>query len=350
MNRTDKSIIPRQLAVGIYVAATLTTIIALVVNMTGLWGWDVDGTTFALIGVLLLIPVAERLRKFKVGKYFEAEFAEKVENELDHLGRWVSGLNELATTPPEENAPEVATAAAAAGGAKTIRRIVWVDDEPDGNRLEIAELSRRFIVVTATSTKAGLAKISNPEETAIISDAVRVEAGETNHQAGVDLIEAVKESYPAIPVYVYCGQSTVDEHAEPLELAGARIVTASFAELTRVVRADARATFEAEVATILAAHGEVESQPNGLDFVLVGDVGRIGVKAKDYRRTPKRVPLDAAVGLLGASVDKGEIDEGWLIAPRDAFIDTQRERVPDGVRLLSIEQLPHLLRERASRN
>jgi hypothetical protein len=113
----------------------------------------------------------------------------------------------------------------------SIRRIVWVDDWPEGNRLEISELQQRFDVVAATSTEAGMdAILSSPEGTAVISDAVRQENGRQNLEAGKQLISHVDEEQPGVPVYIYCGPETAQRYGTELYQAGARLVTDSFAE------------------------------------------------------------------------------------------------------------------------
>jgi len=337
----EPSILPKKFALGIYGVVVAITTLALLVHLTNVWSWTVDGWTLALLGVLLLIPVAERLRKFKVGKYLEAEFTERFEHDLDRLGQWVGELNEE-SPEPDTSIVEWARPDPDAF-KKTIRTIVWVDDQPAGNRIEIADLSRRFEVITATSTSEGLKKIARPEETAVITDAVRVEEGTENLRAGVELLEMLREQHPGVPAYVYCGQRTVDDYAEPLEAAGARIVTASFPELTRVLRADARASLEAEVAAILDEHGEVKSQTEDVDFIVGLGGSRIGIEAKDYPRTRKRTAVDSAAQLLSQAIGKGQVDKGWVVTPRDGFVDAQRERTPPGVELISIADLPTLL-------
>jgi hypothetical protein len=73
-----------------------------------------------------------------------------------------------------------------------------------------------------------------------ISDAVREERGETNHDAGVEFLRAVKKQFPQVAVYIYCGPGTVELQGQALENAGAELVTASWTELARVLKADAR--------------------------------------------------------------------------------------------------------------
>lgn len=346
MAEAPNPIVSRRLALLLYALATGAAIIGLIVNVTGVFGWTVDTTAVGLIGVLLLVPIAEHLRKLKVGSV-EAEFAEKVR----YLDRRVTEFTDLATEPAEVSpvgVDELARADTAPAPPRAIYRIVWVDDKPDGNRLELAELRRRFDVVTATSTNEGLARISeSPDDTAVITDAVRVEGGGENFDAGVELLRALRDRYAAIPAYVFCGQSTVDSYAEPLEQAGARLVTANFTELARMIRADARVSFEAEIAATLQEMGSVAAQSDGVDFVLTLDGTRIGIEAKDYRRTPKLDAVNKVMKLLGDAIEAGRIEKGVVVAPRDVFIPAQRERAPAGVHLTAVSQLRQTLADLA---
>lgn len=332
------SIISRRLARLLYLIAALAAVVGLVVDVTGVFGWDIDTAAVGLIGVLLILPTAEYLRKLKVGS-IEAEFAEKV----GYLDRRVTEITDLATDPDERKSAIGARARERTGAnapAHTIHRIVWVDDRPEGNRLELAEIGRRFEVVTATSTREGMARVSeSPDDTAVITDAVRVEGRRENLEAGLSLLKALREHYATIPAYVFCGQDTAEHYAEPLVQAGARLVTASFTELAAQIRADARMSFEAEVAAVLGAAGESKGQIDGLDFVVeMGDV-RVGVESKDYRRTPKAHAVDRAMQSLAEAIGAGTITHGIVVAPRDVFIPAQRQRAPKRVYLTSVDRL-----------
>lgn len=338
----QESILPRRFALAIYATASFAAVGALVIHTTGLWGWQVDVTSFALIAFLLLIPIAERLRKFKFGGYFEAEFEESVNRKFDHLDRKVIDISDNVSEPGEAVAIESIADAHPAPSARTIRRIVWVDDEPEGNRLELAELELHFEVVTATSTREGLNKVAPADETAVITDAVRVEGGEENLEAGVELIEALGSRYPGVPAYVYCGQTTAEQYAEPLELAGARVVTASFVALSRAIRGDARIGFEAEVAQRLAEHGSVASEDPTVDLVLDAAGRRIGVEVMDYR-IPEARPIEGAAARLNEALGEGKIDDGYVVTRRHVNTAIEKEMARHGVQLISLDEMPAVL-------
>lgn len=343
MEESRNPIVSRRLALSLYALATGAAIIGLIVNVTGVFGWTVDATSVGLIGVLLLVPIAEHVRKLKVGSV-EAEFAEKV----SYLDRRVTEFTDLATEPEEEESPALAVPLARADSTgvptRAIDRIVWVDDNPDGNRLEVAEMERRFDVVTAISTTEGLSQVSkNPDDTAVITDAVRVEDGKENYDAGLNLIVALKERYGEIPAYVFCGSDTAENYSEPLEQAGARIVTASFTELARKVRTDARTVFVAGVVATLEEFGQVEARDHGIDFFVTLGERRIGVEAKDYHRTRELQAVERATQQLDWAVARGEIERGLVVAPKDVFSPAQRERAPLKVQLIPVSQLRQAL-------
>jgi CheY-like chemotaxis protein len=303
MEKQTNPIISRRFALVLYVVAAAAAIGGLVVNVTSVFGWTIDATSVGLIGVLLLVPIAEHLRKLKIGSV-EAEFAETV----DYLGRRVAEFTDLATEPSEQT-PDPSRILGdddQEPPSRAINRIVWVDDQPAGNRLEVAEMQRRFYVVTATSTAEGLSQVSkSPDDTAVITDAVRTEGGKESFNAGRKLIEALRQRYGAIPVYVFCGQGTAEDYAEPLVRAGARIVTASFTELARKVRADARMFFMRNVVATLGEVGRVEAQDHGIDFFVRLGEKRIGVEAKDYHRTRELHAVDRAVQQLADAIAAG---------------------------------------------
>src|SRR4051812_30455663 len=103
MEQSSKPIMPRGFAMAIYIVVSVILIALLAVHVTDVWGWHVDWVTFALLGALLVLPVAERLRKFKVPGV-EADF-EVVKANVQQLKSEFSGLRERTLTPEEESEP-----------------------------------------------------------------------------------------------------------------------------------------------------------------------------------------------------------------------------------------------------
>jgi hypothetical protein len=331
----------------LYAGAAVAALGALIVNITRPFGWQVDATSVGLIGVLLLIPIAEQLRKLKFGG-IEAEFEDRLKRDIGNLEKRVKDIGDRASEPIPADQAELEPAPSTVPPGRSIRRIVWVDDRPEGNRLEMAELRERFNVVSATSTEAGMDAISSsPEDTAVISDAVREEDGRQNVAAGKQLIARVAKEHPGIPVYIYCGSETAQRYGTELYQAGARFVTDSFTDLHRTIRSDAGRRFESEVKRILQAAGNLEQpEATGIDYVVEVSGHRIGVVAKNYRRSAAAHHAEAinrAVGRLTNLVDKGDIASGLFVTPRDVFSQAQRQQLPKVVLLLSIDELPETL-------
>ena len=334
-----------------YPAAAALALAALVINTIQHDG-VVNNTSLGLIALLLLIPVAEHLRRLKFGSV-EAEFETGVRRELDAVERRVRDLTDQLTRPDrgaDDQAVESGLtdsgfeAVARAGGepspARRIRRIVWVDDRPEGNALEVEELGKRFDVVTETSTAKGLRRISSdPSVTAVVSDAVRKEGEQLNYKAGLELTQEVRRLYPDMPVFIYCGEDTANAYGEELRAAGADLVTASFTELLAAIRRRAALAFEAELADFLTGVGNVRSESHVLDWIVELDGRTIGVEAKNWLRTPKGDVLDKTYARLSKAVSDLELAEAFLVAPQDVFLREQVDRAPDKVRPVTLLQL-----------
>jgi hypothetical protein len=224
---------------------------------------------------------------------------------------------------------------------------VWVDDRPESNTLEAAELRRRFDVVQVTSTDEGIAEVAkDPSSTAVITDAVR--GADLN--AGGALIEALARRFPQVPVYVYCGPGSVAQQADDLIARGARMVTASWSELAQRLRRDAAVGFEAAVGdTLRQVADEVERQRHGVDFVATMGEVRIAVEAKDWRRTPKAEFFDRALAQVAGAIESGDATAGVIVSPVPAAGRAQLERLPQNVEATDLAGLPDALSRLAGR-
>jgi CheY-like chemotaxis protein len=86
------------------------------------------------------------------------------------------------------------------------KRILWVDDQPDNNRQEIAELGKFQIeVVTATSTEKALALIDSDAQSfdLVISDWQRLEVHLDTVSAGIHLLRQLHKRRPELPLIFY---------------------------------------------------------------------------------------------------------------------------------------------------
>jgi hypothetical protein len=328
---TVAPIFSRKHVVKFYLALATLAVLLTVVDVTGVFGWEVSSTALGFLALLAVLPFADQIRKLKFGS-FEAELAARVEN----METLVTDLSDHVNNPEEpdvrrEPGPARLLAQSAdATRSAVLERIVWVDDRPAGNRLEMAELQKRFDVVLATNTSDGLRELAkSPETTMVITDAVRVEDGRDHVHAGRDLIAMIAERFPYVPIYVYCGPGSIVHQGEELER-GTRLVTSSWTTLATQVRADARAAFEATVAEALreVAADLAAQTAGGVDFVAIVGGTRVAVEAKDWRRTPTASAFDTTVERLQHCLDGGMADRALLVTPRQVLTHQQVDRLP----------------------
>jgi CheY-like chemotaxis protein len=112
-------------------------------------------------------------------------------------------------------------------------RILWVDDKPSGNALEIAQLKDRGIdVVQAASTDDAMAILRKDSGfDAVISGMGRRENGSYGPQASLALLNAVRRAGYKVPFFVYTSQKYVAQNNEQVRSAGGDGATASPVEL-----------------------------------------------------------------------------------------------------------------------
>ncbi len=88
------------------------------------------------------------------------------------------------------------------------KRILWVDDRPDNNRLETAALAKLQIeVVAVTSTKAALDRLASDSEPfdLVLSDWQRPELHIDLLSAGIHLLRELRARHQTMPVIFYHG-------------------------------------------------------------------------------------------------------------------------------------------------
>lgn len=88
------------------------------------------------------------------------------------------------------------------------KRILWVDDQPDNNRLETAALAKLQVeVVAVTSTKDALARLASDPEPfdLVLSDWQRPELHLDTLSAGIHLLRQLRQHNLTIPVVFYHG-------------------------------------------------------------------------------------------------------------------------------------------------
>jgi CheY-like chemotaxis protein len=208
-------------------------------------------------GVVADLRRAMRARAFTV-KIGGVELS--VEEATEQLRRQVTDLQthiaaQLAEqgepAPPGRAGPPTAPGAGPAGAEAPARpdqgppTILWVDDDPDANTLELAKLRDDGVeVLLARSTAEAMDVLSLRRGIrAIVTDLGRAEDGEFRSHAGLALLRQLHEAEQDQPVLVYTSARRVELDRQDALDAGASAVTASptelFAALGRVLAAPA---------------------------------------------------------------------------------------------------------------
>ena len=114
------------------------------------------------------------------------------------------------------------------------RRVVWVDDRPENNALEIARLrDDRVEVIEVTSTEDALRILVDQrlDVRAVISDMVRREGNAPNRKAGLELIQQLRSAGLSVPIFVYGSARALEQTRDQVLAVGGSGATASSVEL-----------------------------------------------------------------------------------------------------------------------
>jgi CheY-like chemotaxis protein len=198
-------------------------------------------------GVVADLRKAIRTRAFTV-KVGGVELS--IEDATEQLRRQVTDLQthlaaQLAQRgdpgpPAAPGGPPGAPAGAEAGPVADQGRatVLWVDDNPDANALELAKLRDDGIeVLLARSTAEAMDVLSLRRGVrAIVTDMGRAEDGEFRSHAGLALLRQLREAEQDQPVLVYTSARRVELDRQDAVDAGATAVTASPTELFAALR------------------------------------------------------------------------------------------------------------------
>lgn len=131
-----------------------------------------------------------------------------------------------------ESEEVTATVAAADMRSQLAHTVLWVDDNPKNNTYFIAELGDLGMSVDiALSTSEGVSKFEHGNYRFVISDMGRKEDGKFNRDAGLDLLQAIREQDAEIPFVIFCSRKGVSEFRSKAMELGATGITASATEL-----------------------------------------------------------------------------------------------------------------------
>jgi CheY-like chemotaxis protein len=112
--------------------------------------------------------------------------------------------------------------------------VLWVDDHPERNALQVDQLERRGVVVDAVaSTKEALQKLTGQRYQLIVSDMERVESGKPVPNAGLDLIRTVRTFDRETPVVIFAAGPGGKMLADTATQIGADLVTSSWFQLSQ---------------------------------------------------------------------------------------------------------------------
>lgn len=153
----------------------------------------------------------------------------------ENLGKQLADLQEKVAElriVAEQSHPHALDTSPLDAEALPRENILWVDDHPSNNAFEIARLRSVGVGVDQVlSTDEALASLTHKRYTKVITDVERQEDGRTAPQAGIELINRMRENDIPTPVFVYCSKAAVDLYGEKVRAAGAAGVTSSPLEL-----------------------------------------------------------------------------------------------------------------------
>jgi CheY-like chemotaxis protein len=116
--------------------------------------------------------------------------------------------------------------------------VLWVDDHPENNVLEIAKLQDNGVRVDlARTTQEGIAMYQRHRYRIVVSDMGRNENGTEVPDAGVRFVAAIRALDQEVPIVLFCGTRAKRALGDRALVAGASAVTDSAWELSEHFRA-----------------------------------------------------------------------------------------------------------------
>jgi CheY-like chemotaxis protein len=162
---------------------------------------------------------------------------EKLREQIDDLQKKVI---EIRSGYPMAGASSAVVEAAIAGATAREgeapparpRAILWVDDKPSNNAIEVASLRQRGIEVKQSqTTEEALAVLSGGGVSAVLSDMGRFEAGKFISRAGLALLKNMRRAGHNLPFLVYTSPSTARNQDAQVRETGGDGATASPVDL-----------------------------------------------------------------------------------------------------------------------
>jgi CheY-like chemotaxis protein len=190
-----------------------------------------------LIAVLLwhLLPTIKKVidsraftLKFAGIEVTTQEATDQIKAQLQDLKDQVLALRKIASEPAEGVSAPIAEEVSAPIVDTAPRSILWVDDRPSNNAIEISQLEERgYKVITALSTNEAMATLARERVGVIISDMGRREEGRYVAQAWLVLLRAARASGYKQPFIIYTSSRYAEKNDTEVKASGGDGATAS---------------------------------------------------------------------------------------------------------------------------
>jgi CheY-like chemotaxis protein len=183
--------------------------------------------------------VKSRGIKIKIGEMEVSvqEASEQLRLQIDDLQKKVAELRSAPMTSP---APPIAAPRSAPPAIPLNRppRVLWTDDNPTNNALEIARLRDAGVEVSEANTTEEAARMlsGGARFDAVITDMGRRTKGGYRAQAGLELIRAVRSAGINTPIFVYTTAKVAESMRDEVVAAGGNGCTVSAVELFELLR------------------------------------------------------------------------------------------------------------------
>ena len=195
----------------------------------------------AAVALYFLYPFAKVLMsrdkvKIKIGEMeLSAEQAtESISNQVKDLQNKLLEIERRLPERAQTSATNEAPFDLEAAPANPQRRILWVDDKPSNNAIQVDKLRNEgWQVELALTTAEALDKFDDQKFDLIISDMGRREDGISRPTAGIDLAEEIRSRDSQIPIIVFTTHQALSRFQVPAKKAGISVLTNSTVELYR---------------------------------------------------------------------------------------------------------------------
>jgi CheY-like chemotaxis protein len=320
----------------------------------------VDEISVLLLAIIALVPLAGYLRRLKWGDK-EIEFFRRIsatQSEIqrdqrkvedivaDQFAHGAELLEELGSSP-RGAAPTGGGIRAVAGSYRfrPIRRILWVDDHPEWNRIEADALRRSGMeIVFEKDNDRALELLSSTEGyDAVITDLVR-DAEDVRHPAsGIELITKIRSRDASLPIFVYSSEGALLEQRDALQGVAISAATASMADLFGAIHELSTNQSEAGVLGVLSEFERltivIQTETGDFPDFLVSSGSRclgVEVRRRLVGRSIRSVPT-----LLQQEIDEGRLDKAIVVLalePSAAMLKRVLEVGAHGVAVVASEE------------